>query len=127
MGSSLPDNGGEDVFLHASVLDGAVESVRPGMSVAFDAIAGEHGLRAYSAHLLTASSSVVTRQLPTAAPFDQAAVDQSSGEAEMCEMVTCKEFSREIIDVLISVAPAMTASRMVEVRDRLAAFAQARV
>ncbi|MGH3164384.1 MAG: cold-shock protein [Trebonia sp.] len=45
------DDGGEDVFLHASVFDGDPDGLAPGTTVEFQIMAGDRGRKAFAAHL----------------------------------------------------------------------------
>jgi cold shock protein len=44
------DDGGEDVFLHASVFDGDSYDLAPGMRIEFKVMAGDRGRKAFAAH-----------------------------------------------------------------------------
>ncbi len=46
------EDGGEDIFLHASVLDEDPELLRPGMRVEFEVMNGDRGRKAFAAHLV---------------------------------------------------------------------------
>jgi cold shock protein len=46
------DDGGEDVFLHASVYDGDPEELAPGIKMQFKVMAGDRGRKAFAAHLM---------------------------------------------------------------------------
>lgn len=46
------DDGGEDIFLHASVFDGDPEELVPGTKMAFNVMAGDRGRKAFAAHLI---------------------------------------------------------------------------
>lgn len=46
------DDGGEDVFLHASVFDGDSYELAPGMRVEFKVMAGDRGRKAFATHLV---------------------------------------------------------------------------
>jgi CspA family cold shock protein len=46
------EDGGEDIFLHASVFDEDPELLRPGMRVEFDVMNGDRGRKAFAAHLI---------------------------------------------------------------------------
>jgi cold shock CspA family protein len=44
------DDGGEDVFLHASVFDGDSYDLAPGVRIEFKVMAGDRGRKAFAAH-----------------------------------------------------------------------------
>jgi CspA family cold shock protein len=46
------DDGGEDVFLHASVFDGDPDELAPGAKVEFKVMAGDRGRKAFAANLI---------------------------------------------------------------------------
>jgi cold shock CspA family protein len=46
------DDGGEDIFLHASVFDGDTDELHPGMRVGFKTMAGDRGRKAFAARLI---------------------------------------------------------------------------
>jgi CspA family cold shock protein len=46
------DDGGEDVFLHASVFDGDSDELAPGTKMQFKVMAGDRGRKAFAAHLI---------------------------------------------------------------------------
>jgi cold shock protein len=46
------DDGGEDVFLHASVFDGEPDELIPGAKVEFKIMSGDRGRKAFAAHYI---------------------------------------------------------------------------
>ena len=46
------EDGGEDIFLHASVFDEDPEMLRPGMRVEFEIMNSDRGRKAFAAHLI---------------------------------------------------------------------------
>jgi cold shock CspA family protein len=46
------DDGGDDVFLHASVFDGDPDELVPGTKMEFKIMAGDRGRKAFAAHLI---------------------------------------------------------------------------
>jgi CspA family cold shock protein len=111
-GFITPDDGGEDVFVHASVLDDSVRPLLCGTRVEFDVMGGDRGLKAFRVQVLE-------RPRPTPDPGER---DHASGNGD--GVLTSTEFEQEVTNVLIDVAPAVTGSQIVQVRKRLVAYAQ---
>lgn len=110
-GFITPDDGGEDVFVHASVLDDSVRPLVCGTKVEFDVMGGDRGLKAFRVQVLE-------RPRPAADPAERDGAGTRDGA------LTSAEFEQEVTNVLIDVAPAVTGSQIVQVRKRLVAFAQ---
>jgi cold shock protein len=51
-GFAAADDGGEDLFLHASVFDGDPDELAPGTKMEFNVMAGDRGRKAFAAHLI---------------------------------------------------------------------------
>jgi cold shock CspA family protein len=66
------DDGGEDVFLHASVFDEDPDGLAPGIKVEFKVMAGDRGRKAFAAHLIDDEPEIgpapVPRPVPPARP-----------------------------------------------------------
>ncbi|MGW3471628.1 cold-shock protein [Saccharopolyspora sp. NPDC000995] len=112
-----PDAGGEDVFLHASILDEQLKQVlQGGMRVQFEATPSNQGTKAVAVRLLGAVSQTPVSQVLN--------VKQERDDEELCEVLSAAEFSQKITDVLIEAAPSMTGGQILQVRRQLVAFAQ---
>ena len=112
------DDGGEDVFLHASVFDGDPGELTPGTALEFQVMAGDRGRKAFavrfaadkpSAHGNTALSSQVTSVID---------------EEQMCDVLSQAEFAEELTEVLLNTIPALTGPQILEVRQGMLAFAK---
>jgi cold shock protein len=111
-----PDSGGEDVFVHLNDLDDDPSLARPGTRLEFNVLRSERGLKA-------ADISVVGGTQPS--PITKPLV-LSSSEDGLIDVLSRSDFAREITDVLIAVLPSITASEIVEVRQRLCEAADRR-
>jgi cold shock protein len=137
------DDGGEDVFLHASVYEGETSDLVPGMRIEFQVMAGDRGRKAFAAHRLdggpaasssqSAQSQSVQSQSaqfhpaqaqPTAGDHGQAS--PGSLDEGLCDVLSQAEFRNEITELLLESVPSMTASQIVQARASLAEFAKKR-
>ncbi len=114
------DDGGEDVFMHASVFDGDPSGLVPGMKVEFQVMAGDRGRKAFAVRLADAESATAGLMSPAARPLSPAEDEQ------MCDVLSQAEFSQEITEVLLHVVPALTGHQILEVRQSMMEFARKR-
>ncbi len=148
------DDGGEDVFLHASVLDGDSYELAPGMRVEFKVMAGDRGRKAFAAHLIDEESAPAgevapSQPIPSSASFAALSVPQTpqtpqtlqtpqtpqapataaikedpSDEEQMCDVLSPTEFNQSLTELLLNTAPEMTGQQILEVRRSLLEFAK---
>jgi cold shock CspA family protein len=112
------DDGGEDVFLHASVFDGDSRQLVPGLPVEFETMAGDRGRKAFGVHVLkTNRTSAVPDTGSEAAPAQ--ATDDEEG---LCDVLSEARFGQEITEILLDAAPDMTGKHIVQVRQSMIAF-----
>lgn len=112
-GFIAPDHGGEDVFVHVRELD--AENVATGTRVEFSVVDGERGLKAYAVRVLGSEKG------------NGSAPAQPSGtvaDDETCVVISVAEYGTLVTDVLLTVAPDLTGTQIVEVRRRLTEFAR---
>lgn len=114
------DDGGEDVFLHASVFDGDPGGLVPGMKVEFQVMAGDRGRKAFAVRLADRDHALAGRPSPSAQPLTPPEDEQ------MCDVLSRAEFSAEITEILLHTAPALTGQQILEVRQGVLEFARKR-
>lgn len=111
-----PEDGSEDVFVHARDLNGTEEAVLLGSRVRYSVVPGDRGKRAADVHVL-------------GRPDDDTAVQRASGATDGeddVDVVAVGRYEREITDLLLSVVPSITGAEIVEIRDRLIRAARQR-
>ena len=66
------DDGGEDVFLHASVYEGDSYELAPGMRMEFKVMAGDRGRKAFAARSIPDESNSADDSVTPAGPTPKA-------------------------------------------------------
>ena len=111
------DDGGEDVFLHASVFEGDSEELVPGVAVEFETMAGDRGRKAFGAHLLQDGA---TGSGP--GPDGQAQAHALADADAECDVLSEARFGQEITEILLESAPDITGKHILQVRHSLITF-----
>jgi cold shock CspA family protein len=107
-GFVTPDDGGEDVFLHSSLLPPELKDhLRPGTRVEFEAVPSDRGPKAIGVTILQGAQRL--------------AVDNDD---ETCEVVSSAEFAQRVTEVLIEVTPTVTGAQISQIRQRLLGYAR---
>jgi cold shock protein len=128
------DDGGEDVFLHASVFDGDPGELVPGTPVEFQVMAGDRGRKAFAAHFADAGIStpakmmltqpipmpakmVLAQPIPTPAAMTPTQPVGTPEDEQMCDVLSPTEFVAELTELLIGTVPTLTGQQIREVRQ----------
>jgi len=111
------DDGGEDIFLHASVFNGDPSELVPGVALELQIAASDRGRKALAArfaddHPTTAEQSVLPAQR------------FSSIDEQMCDVLSQAEFIAEITELLLNTAPELTAQQILQARQGMLEFAR---
>ena len=135
------EDGGEDIFLHASVFDGDPDVLVPGVKVRFQVMAGDRGRKAFGAHLAADELDPEVRPIPVpppnqpllestlqapAAPDDPDVPDEAdaSDDEQMCDVLSHTEFRQELTELLLNAEPPLSGPQILEVRQCIVEFAQ---
>lgn len=115
-GFIAPEEGGEDIFVHANDLLDEKHQYKPGVTVEFRVGQGDRGLKASLVKVVD-SGSAREPGLPTGLHLD--------GEDDgMCDVLSPLEFRRELTEALIEASPTLTAAQIVEIRNAIARVAR---
>lgn len=123
------DDGGEDVFLHASVFDGDPGVLVPGIRVRFQVMAGDRGRKAFAAHLVAEESGPENQPIPSSSsprPVAEPVLPASDmpDDEQMCDVLSQPEFSQELTELLLDTTPPLIGTQILEVRQGILQFAQ---
>lgn len=127
------DDGGEDLFLHASSFNGDPAELFPGVSLEFQVMSGDRGRKAYAAcfteerpmpkpSALAAPTILATQHTPLTVSATQQA--PLSEEEQMCDVLSQAEFRTELTEMLLKTIPALNGPQISEVRQGLLEFAK---
>ncbi|MFI6760109.1 cold-shock protein [Micromonospora sp. NPDC050417] len=122
-GFITPDNGGEDVFVHANVLGDEKYAFAPGVPVEFEAVESDRGMKALAVRILKterAMASTVSVSLPESVPGGS----ERSDDDGMCDVLTPAGFRHEVTELLLEAVPTLTGAQIVALRQSLTGLAQ---
>jgi cold shock protein len=103
------DDGGEDIFLHASAFDGDPGAIVPGVRIKVQVVASDRGRKASTAQLVTGQ--------PATAPAP-------AEEEQMCDVLSGEEFSRELTERLLKNVPGLTGQQILQARESMLELAR---
>jgi cold shock protein len=137
------DDGGDDVFLHASVFDGDPDELFPGIKVEFKIMEGDRGRKAFAVHLGADDDSPPPRPRPVPAPApspesqppahsyrittqddNEQDDDEQDDDEQLCDVLSETEFGRELTELLLSDVPALTGQQILDVRHSVLEYAK---
>ncbi|WP_328665730.1 cold-shock protein [Streptomyces sp. NBC_00328] len=122
-GFIAPEHGGEDVFLHVNDLLIPESTLRPGLVVEFEVEDGDRGLKASEVRLAHDTESLAEQGAPAPAPAPRTPVAGSpavEGQEPMCDVLGSAEFTREVIELLLTATPELAGHQITAVRKQFA-------
>jgi len=117
-GFIAPDDGGDDVFVHAGELTQRGIRVATGTLVKFKVIDGGRGPKAYDVQIVDDDG------VPVVASVENRGRGSATVDDELCEIFTEQEYLHRITDLLLADAPYLTGAQIVELRGQLLRFSR---
>lgn len=136
-----PDDGDEDVFMHANDLWGEKILFRSGVRVEFEIETSDKGLKASSVRIVHAQPASVENRRPddfrwaprlagNGVDNGKVSPDANTGqtvyrpgdsllaeEEETCDVLSATDFQRELAEALLAAVPSLTGTQVVSVRE----------
>ncbi len=113
-GFIAPDDGGEDVFVHANELINRGVRVATGARVTFEVVDGERGPKAYQVRVMTDGPEPAATEPTT----------RSDGDDDLFEVFPEQEFLHQMTELMLAAAPQLTGAQIRDVRAELLRFAR---
>jgi CspA family cold shock protein len=119
-GFIAPRNGGEDVFVHANDFGEYKHLAQPGVPVEYEVENGDRGPKVVSVRIVGAPA----RRREAAASASGGQPRLAADDNEMCDVLSGRELSDEVTEMLFDAVPSLTASQITEVRQQIVALAR---
>jgi cold shock protein len=132
------DDGGEDIFVHASVFEGDSNELVPGVPLEFEIMAGDRGRKAFGVRFAGSRSAPSQQTEPLPRPVPPPPVPplqrlipaqqefSAPEEDQMCDVLSQTEFGTEITELLLNTIPALHGPQILELRQSMLGFAKKR-
>ncbi len=128
-GFIAPDDGGEDVFIHANTVGSDKSILSPGVPVEFEACESDRGLKAISIRVITMGEGASAQARPPSKPSKPSKTVQpanvTSGEEDgLCDVLSAVALTNELTDQLLDAAPTLTGVQIKQVRTVMVELAR---
>ncbi|MEU6075130.1 cold shock domain-containing protein [Micromonospora sp. NPDC047074] len=126
-GFIAPDDGGEDVFVHANMLDGQKMRLAPGVPVEYEAVESDRGPKALTVRVIDGGDGAGATRI--AAPEDAPRLpgrrvsEATDDEDGLCDVLSERDLRTEITELLLTGVPDLTGAQIVAIRRQLLALA----
>lgn len=114
------DDGGDDIFLHASAFDGDPSGLTPGAALEFQITPSGRGRKALAAHFTE------HRTAPHEQPVLPSQLMAANDDEQMCDVLSQDEFTEALTELLLNTIPALNGPQILEVRLSMLKFARTR-
>jgi cold shock CspA family protein len=131
-GFIAPDDGSDDVFVHANMLDGDKWALTPGVPVEYDAVETDRGPKAVLVRVVGAPVGAERNGTARAGAAVLGGRGRESGQAAggaedeegLCDVLSERAFYAETTEALVTSVPDLTGAQIVAVRARMLTLAR---
>ncbi|MGC5287468.1 cold-shock protein [Micromonospora sp. DT231] len=115
-GFIAPAKGGEDIFVHANDFGEQRHLVHPGMRVEYEVEAGDRGLKVAALRIVESVAVARPERAPDVVPTRTGQTGEDDG---MCDVLSPREFTYEVTELLIERVPTLTGAQISAIRQSL--------
>jgi len=124
-GFIAPDEGGEDVFLHANALTDEKQAYHSGVAVEFDVLKDARGLKAMSVRILgTDDAAAPAVNEPAATPAGASNPPEPADDDTLCDVLSATDLRNDLIELYLEYAPSLTGAQITALNGALITLAR---